>query len=218
MSAFGFLGLGDSASWKEEVLLHDGRKIVVERTQIYGSKPTIDSREGRLLEEKWMLPLPGSKQQVIWENNFRMPPGGQSLTLVLVGFVDDVPYLATSPAGCIAYNHWGRPNPPYVFFRHDGKGWKRIPLVEFPMQLKEANVVVGRPKPPNRSGVLTVATVQEDNRLLEPHHRVIVREPIKVAQTVDCEELIYYKEAWIMPNDPIARGLLDRKSKSNNTK
>jgi hypothetical protein len=34
--AFGFLGFGNSASWKEEVLLRDGRKIIMERSQSYG--------------------------------------------------------------------------------------------------------------------------------------------------------------------------------------
>jgi hypothetical protein len=44
--------------------------------------------------------------------------------------------------------------------------------------------------------------------------RHLVREPIRVAQTVECEALVYYKGSWIMANDPIARGVLDRKHKS----
>lgn len=34
-----------SKDWKEEVLLHDGKKIIVERVQNLGSRPTWESRE-----------------------------------------------------------------------------------------------------------------------------------------------------------------------------
>lgn len=182
MNAFGFLGFGDSATWKEEVLLHDGRTIVAERKQTYGSKPTLDSRERAVLDEEWIFPTPDGKGKVVWHNNFRNPPEGDSLMLLLVGFVDGVPYIATRPAGCIAYNHWGRPNPPYVFFRHDGSQWQRITLAEFPAQLKDANVIVGRPDPQNRKGTVSVAVVREDNKGLDAHMRTLVREPLPASE------------------------------------
>lgn len=37
------------ASWKEEVLLHDGKALVVERTQTYGGRHEIGQRNKRLL-------------------------------------------------------------------------------------------------------------------------------------------------------------------------
>lgn len=216
MNAFGFLGFGDSASWKEEIFLHDGTTIIAERKQTYGGKPTIDSRERALIDEEWIFPIPNGKGSVTWKNNFRNPPEGQSLMLMLVDFVGDVPYLATSPAGCIAYNHWGRPNPPYVFFRYDGKQWQRILMAEFPERFRESNVVVGRPDPNHRSGTLTRDMVKQDNAGLEHYHSAILREPVKPgtsASQVNCEELIRYKGHWIMPNDPVARSIVDRKSK-----
>jgi len=216
MNAFGFLGFGNSASWKEEVLLYDGKTIVAERKQTYGNKPTIESRERAVLDEEWAFPTPDGKGKVVWRNNFRNPPEGDSLMLLLIGFVDGVPYIATRPAGCIAYNHWGRPNPPYVFFRHNGKQWQRITLAEFPTQLKEANVIVGRPDPEHRKGTVSLAAVRENNKGLESYMRTLVREPIKVAQTTECEELIFYKGGWISPNDSIARNVLDRKAASEN--
>ncbi len=177
-SAFAsFLGLGDP-HWKEEVLLHDGRTIVVERQQSLGSRPTLDSRERRTQEELWTIPIPGTEKALTWKTGFRTPPESPSLMLMLVDFVEGIPYLATSPAGCIAYNHWGRPNPPYIFFRHDGKDWRRIAIEEFPSQLKEPNVIVGRPDPNHRSGILTLDMVKQDNVGLELYHRVIAREPI----------------------------------------
>lgn len=173
----GWFGL-DGTSWKEEVLLHDGAKIVVQRSQSYGSRPTLDSREKRVLEEVWSIPVLGGDRTLIWKTGFRTPPEGPSLILMLIDFINGIPYLATSPAGCIAYNYWGRPNPPYVFFKHDGKDWRRISLEEFPPQFTEPNVVVGRPDPNHRSGTLTLDMVKQDNAGLEPYHRVIAREPI----------------------------------------
>lgn len=207
---------GGKASWKEEVLLHDGTKIIVERSQTYGGYPTIDSRERAVLDEEWLFQMPSNGQQVIWKSNKRHPPEGDSLMPMLLGFIDGVPYIATVPAGCITYNHWGRPNPPYVFFKFDGKTWQRVVLAEFPSELKEANVVVGRPDPKNRSGVLSVAVIKDDNRLLEPHLLQIVREPIKGGPTT-CEELVYYKGAWVGPGDSIGKRMMDRISKQRNS-
>jgi hypothetical protein len=55
--------------------------------------------------------------------------------------VSGVPYLATSPAGCIAYNKWGRPNPPYILFKYVNDAWRQIPLKEFPAVLVQANLM-----------------------------------------------------------------------------
>lgn len=202
MNAFGFLGFGNSASWKEEVLLHDGKVIIVERKQTYGGKPTIDSRERAVLDEEWIFKNPYNNEQVVWQNNLRRPPEGSSLMLMILGFKDGVPNIATLPAGCIAYNHWGRPNPPYVFFRYDGRQWQRITLAEFPPEFRDANVVVGgRGSPEKQSGTtLSVETVNEQNKSLEPHLRRLVRESVNVAQT-GCPEMVYYKGGWVAPGD-----------------
>lgn len=215
MNASAFLGFGNSASWEEEVLLHDGRKILVERSQSYGAYPTLDSRERIVLDEKWVFQNPDNQQQVTWKVNHRPPPEGESLMLMVLGFVKGTPYIANVPAGCIAYNHWGRPNPPYVLFWFDGQVWQKIPLDEFPAELKEANVVVGgRNNPKEQAGAtLSIAKVKEQNYYLEPHLRQLSRESVKSAQTTTCEELMYYKGAWIMPNDPVARDILDRRQK-----
>lgn len=216
----GFLGLGNSASWQEEVLLHDGRKIIVERSQSYGGYPTIDSRERKVLDEEWTFENPDNHQPVAWKVGHRRPPEGESLMLMILGFANGTPYIATVAAGCIAYNHWGRPNPPYIFFRFDGKTWQRISAAEFPMELKEANVVVGgRMNPKDQAGtLLPVAKIREDNRALEPHLRQLSREPVKSAQTTDCEEQVYYKGAWVGPGDSIGKRMMDRKSKASDKK
>lgn len=186
------------ASWKEEVLLHDGRKLIVERSQTYGGYPTIESRERELLHEEWIFRIPSGGQKVIWKSDFRRPPEGDSLRLQQLNFLNGVPYIATSPAGCLSYNHWKRPNPPYVFFKHDGKSWQQILLAEFPAAFKDSNVYVGRPIKSERDGLITVDAIQEEHRNLEPYLRQIVREPLANSQLCP-PELTGFKAPYPIP-------------------
>jgi hypothetical protein len=82
--------------------------------------------------------LPGLTQSIIWKTDFRdTEPEPNSLSLLLFDVVNGVPYIATYPAGCIAYNKWKRPNPPHVFFKFENGSWKQIPLAGFPPELKK---------------------------------------------------------------------------------
>ena len=63
----------------------------------------------------------------------------EHLDLLSLDVLDGVPFVATTPYRSFAYEKWGRPNPPYVFFRYVGR-WERISLKEFPEQFK-INVV-----------------------------------------------------------------------------
>ena len=92
------------ADWKEEVLLHDGRKLIVERSQRYGGYPTLESREREVLDEEWTFRTPDGAQKIVWKSDFRRPPEGDSLMLLQLNFLDGVPYVATSPAGLLSYN------------------------------------------------------------------------------------------------------------------
>lgn len=211
MSANSMSGVGDfakamaeralesrHASWKEEVLLHDGKKLIVERSQTYGGYPTIESRERGLLNEEWVFRTPNGAQKIVWKSDFRRPPEGDSLMLLQLNFLNGVPYIATSPAGCLSYNHWKRPNPPYVFFKYDGKAWRQIPLSAFPVVFKESNVAVGRPDPDHRKGLLAVDAIREENRQLEPYLREIVREPLSSSQLCP-PELTGFKAPYPIP-------------------
>jgi hypothetical protein len=181
INACGFLGFGGSTSWKEEVLLHDGSKIVVERLVHLGGKPTYDSHERRDLDETITFILPGSSKKVIWKTDFRdSKPEPNSLDLLVLDIVNGTPYIATNPAGCIAYNKWKRPNPPYIFFKYDGNDWQRIPLEEFPAEISKVNVIVGRPPAKLQKSFYTVEQVKEQNHnLREEIFKIIVRTPLE---------------------------------------
>lgn len=185
MSAYGFEG----ANWKEEVLLHDGQKLIVERSQTYGDFSEPASRERQLVEEVWEFTIPGTKQRVIWKSDWGRNKQ-DNLSLLVLGFLGNTPYIATSTGLCHAYNKWKRPNPPYVFFKFDGKVWQQIPLNEFPAEFINVNVVVGRPDRENRTGTLSIAKIKEENRHLEAYRRTILRTPLmsRDASIVGCPE------------------------------
>lgn len=220
MNAFGFLGFGNSASWKEEVLLHDGQKIIVERSQTRGGRHEI-GQEVPIAKHTVSFSLPGTNRLIAWESEFGMEPEKSSLALLAIDVVDNVPYLVTTTAGCIDYNKWRRPNPPYVFFRYDGKTWQQIQMREVPVGIKEANVVIGTQRMERYlteySGPVPTYEIKKINTEAKSpdvrHLRTFVREPIKVPQTAECEELIYYKGAWISPGNSIGRRMMDRRSK-----
>ncbi len=123
-------------TWKEEVLLHDGKTIIVERSDTYDSSMNHEIGQGApLAEHKTTFMIPGTNQTVIWKSDHHPLPDPHSLSLLALDFSGDVPYVATTPSGIIAYMKWGSPNPPSVFFKFVGE-WKRVSLEEFPEHLK----------------------------------------------------------------------------------
>lgn len=128
-------------TWKEEVLLHDGKKIIVERSDTYDSSMNHEIGQGApLAEHKTTFMIPGTNQTVIWKSDNRPSPDPDSLHLLALDFLDGVPYVATTPNRSFVYKKWGQPNPPYVFFKYVDK-WKRVSLEEFPEQFA-INIVV----------------------------------------------------------------------------
>lgn len=184
-------------TWKEEVLLHDGSILVVERFYNLGGRPTLDGRERVALDETVTFSLPATGKQITWKTDFLdSVPEPNSLNLLLLGVVQGVPYIATYPAGCIAYNKWGRPNPPYVFFRYDGNDWKRIALEEFPAELNTTNVIVGRPPAKLLKPFYKVTEVEKQNYDIHTkEYKTILREPYPDAAG-GCSEMIRTNEGW----------------------
>ena len=180
-------------SWKEEVLLHDGTIITAQRAYKLGGKPGFDATERVPLDETVTFNLPNSKS-IVWKNDFRdTVPEPNSLNHFRFDILAGTPYLATYPAGCIAYNKWGRPNPPQVLLKYEAGQWQRIALAELPTVLinKSANVVVGRPAASLLKPFYTVADVNAKNALIStPEYKTILSEPVANAGG-RCGELVY---------------------------
>jgi len=115
MNAFGLLGFGNTASWKEEVLLHDGSKIIVKRWQKHGGDHEIGQEPG-IAEQSVTFTLPGTKKTIQWKDEYSPEVGGSNFILVALHCLNATPYVIAKPRLDRSYNKWGRPNPPYVIF------------------------------------------------------------------------------------------------------
>lgn len=123
-------------TWKEEVLLHDGQKIIVERSDTYDSSmPHEIGQHPPLAEHIMTFTMPSTNRTVIWKSDYRRSSDTDSFHLLALDFLDGVPYVATRPSKCPTYDKWNRPNPPYVFFKYVD-GWQPISLSEFPEKFK----------------------------------------------------------------------------------
>ena len=205
-------------SWEEEVLLHDGQIVVAKRHYNLGGYPAIESQERAALDVTVTFSPPGTNKKVVWKTDYdQAKPEPNSLNLIRLDVVKGVPYIATYPAGCIAYNKWGRPNPPQVLFKYENGQWQRITLPELPPELigAQANVVVGKPAAVLLKSFYTVDGVNAENSgISTPEYKSILREGLAKERINEmCEERVQYKEHWILPNDPIARRFIDQQQK-----
>jgi hypothetical protein len=180
-------------TWQEEVLLHDGRRIVVKRSQTYGGRHEI-GQSPPIRTQTITFTMPDTNKSVTWKSEYSKDIGRSNFKLLALHILNGTSYIVASPNLCLAYNKWGRPNPPYVFFRFDGKEWQRIQLSEFPSEFKDINLVIStktEAKEFAKSGVVTAATIKELNSdLSQPEYKTILREGLENAGS-NCGEMIY---------------------------
>lgn len=213
----GLFGFGGN-SWKEEVLLHDGQKIIVQRSQSYGGRSE-PGQSGPIKEHTISFTVPGSNKPITWTSDYGEDLGRTNFNLLAVHVLNGTPYIVASPNLCLSYNKWGRPNPPYVFFKLEGNAWQRISLAQLPAEFKTINVVLSIQKfqadQLSSTGLNSVERIKELNRHVEQaEYRTILREGLpEVRLLADCELRVQYKGRWILPNDPIARKFIDSQEK-----
>lgn len=213
----GFLG---GTSWKEEVLLHDGQKIIVERAQSYGGRREI-GQTAPVKEHTITFNLPSSGRAISWTSEYGADVGRANFNLLALHILNSTPYLVVEPNLCLSYNKWGRPNPPYVIFKHDGKEWQRIPFSELPVEFKAINLIVNNGREEDikayerKAGFVTWKNVNEINSsLTQPEYKTILREALPQERINQmCEERVLYKGSWILPNDPVARKFIDQQKR-----
>jgi len=206
-------------TWKEEVLLHDGSRIIVERTVERGGRHEIGQKPP-YKEQSLVFMKPGTDQQVTWEDKFSKDLGSANFLPMLLEIRNDVVYLVASPMGCLSYNKWGRPNPPYVVFKYDGKVWQRIPLEELSVEIKAPNLIFSSPDiAVEKSGTRFISAEMIKQVIAgykQAEYKTILREPVKrgtVGSSLNCEERVLYKGYWILPNDPVGRKMIDQRTK-----
>ena len=96
MSACALVG---GASWKEEVLLHDGSKIVVKRSVERGGRHEIGQKPP-YKEQSLSFIMPGTNQRVTWEDHYSEDIGTANFLPMLLEIVKGTPYLVVHPMGC----------------------------------------------------------------------------------------------------------------------
>lgn len=202
----GLFGFGGT-SWKEEVLLHDGSKIIVKRYQTYGGRHEI-GQSSPIKEHTITFDLPGTSKTITFKSEYSEDVGRANLNLLALHILNGTPYLVTEPNLCLSYNKWGRPNPPYVFFMYDGKAWQRISLSEFPAEFKTINLIVnnGREEDIERSasklGYVSAEGIQNFNNSSSlkqyPQYQSILRASYPGAAS-GCLEMIRVEGGWISP-------------------
>jgi hypothetical protein len=195
----GLFGFGGD-SWKEEVLLHDGQKMIVERSQTYGGRSE-PGQSGPIKEHTIRFTPPGTNQTITWTSEFSTEIGRTNLNLLAVHVLKGVPYVVTEPNLCLSYNKWGRPNPPYVFFKYEGVAWQRIPLEQFPDEFKTINVTHNTLGQDARDlvqmGLVPVEKIKEMNRSSNPIYRGILREASQKTERRCGVEFSNGKGTWL---------------------
>lgn len=176
----GLFGFGGD-SWKEEVLLHDGSKIIVKRTVERGGRHEI-GQQPPIKEESLIFTVPTTNERITWKNEYSEDVGFADFMPILIDIVQGTAYVVFAPVGCLSYNKWGRPNPPYVVFKYESKEWKRVPLQELPAKIKTPNLIISSPdnevEKIGKSFVTAEMVQHANSRLTQPEFKTILRTPL----------------------------------------
>ena len=175
------LGACSGDSWKEEALQPDGSVIIVTRTTERGGRHEI-GQQGAFIHQTLSFNIPGSGQKIEWVDALSPDLGNSSFLPMLLGVSRGAAYLLASPIGCLSYNKWGRPNPPYVVFKFTGKQWNRVDLKELPLEFKTPNLIQSSPDTDSKKtgespvSAKTIASMLDEYR--QPEFKAILREKI----------------------------------------
>lgn len=182
-----------SDSWKEEALLHDGSKVIVSRTQDFGGRHEL-GQSPPIKEQTISFVLPNTRKQITFKNDYGEDIGRANFMLLALHILNGTPYLVTAPNLCLSYNKWGRPNPPYVVFKHDANTWQRISLEELPAEFKDINLVINTKSHAktivSQSPVSAELVRKLNGGLTQSEFKVILREPLERVQE-RCGEMVY---------------------------
>lgn len=182
-----------SDSWKEEVLLHDGQTIIVKRSQTYGGRYEI-GQGGAISGQELSFTLPKTNKAVTFKDEYSEDIGGRNFLLLALHVLNGTPYVVAETVGCFANNKWGRPSPPYLFFRYDGKAWQRITVAEFPTEFTAINLAVHTQndiKALTAKPIVTAEVVKKLNSQLNRRDKTIDRDALRYEGPGACGEMIY---------------------------
>jgi hypothetical protein len=124
---------GKTIEWKQEVPLHDGRLIVIDRVSQQGPfNPFLNMRME--VRQELAFTHPDTGERIRW-----MIPEG--LLPYMLDFDDGVPYYVLNAHTVADYNRWGCPNPPWIVYRYERGQWMRVPFEQLPVKFEKVNLM-----------------------------------------------------------------------------
>lgn len=192
----GYLGIGGHLKWREEVLLHDGSKIIVQRWQKRFNVYTLE-KSSLIQRQSLSFTHPKTKENIVWKSGPTEGINTINLTLIALHIKDNTSYIITRPYGCFAHNKWGRPNPPYVIFRYEDEKWKRIPLEALPLEFSNNNLIMSIDEIDEKEilrgpNLISAEMVKKRNdRDYRAIYKSIVRSPIPQIGPEGCSKMMY---------------------------
>lgn len=123
------------SQWKEEVLLSDGKMIVIDRGVTFGPRRFEPGQSTTGAVKYWLSFLnPANEQIVRWENPGKLKP-------MILAISGGVPYIVAVPISAAGYMEAGCPNPAYFFFKYEN-GWESIAFKDYPQEAKRRNLLL----------------------------------------------------------------------------
>lgn len=178
---------GKTVYWKQEVLLQDGRVIIVDR---------ISKQSGKIIPENVILEYeqtltfinPDTGDKIAWT----IPKGVMPRML---DFENGDPYIVFRTSSVADYNEWGCPNPPLIVFYYKDSEWKQLPNEALPLRFTFPNMLDSAHSADRLSddGLLTVSEMH--NFLMESQfsdRRIIDRKKISPI-SIGCFEGALYR-------------------------
>lgn len=122
--------------WPEEVLLHDGRLIVIQRSVKTGYLPREIGQPPP--ESDYTLTFEWADgRKVTWDG------GRGRFVPMILDFESGTPYVVATGGQLISWREEGCPRPPYFFFMWGGDQWQRVTYEQFPKSIRKANLSAG---------------------------------------------------------------------------
>ena len=196
--------------WREEVVLHDGSTVIATRWASRGGRHEI-GQPPPIKKLTLVFTHPDTGQRISWKSESTPDVGIVNLKPIALDLVDGTPYLITVPVGCLAYNKWGRPDPPYIVFRFDGPDWQQIGIEQLPPAIERPNLIISDPDRTARMRagkdfpfyLIRSDRIDELNsKLRQLEYQSIVRESVRrksVGSQAGCEEVVWIagQKSWI---------------------
>lgn len=161
-------------------LLSSARKPMVGGTRL--------GKGGAISGQELSFTLPNTNKTITFKDEYSEDIGGENFLLLALHVLNGTPYIVAKPWLCLSENKWGRPSPPYLFFRYDGKAWQRITVAEFPIEFTTINLLVHtKEKNITVHSVITADLMKK----LNGGYQIIHRDAVRYEGPGACGEMIY---------------------------